>query len=88
MSLCASAIPSPSFFENHCGLRHFIYLMYYSKLESPVCVSVCVCMLSRVRLFVTPWTVALQAPLEEEPGISRARMLEWVAISFSRGTVL
>ena len=25
--------------------------------------SVCVCMLSHVRLFVTPWTVALQAPL-------------------------
>ena len=31
-----------------------------------VCVCVCVCVLSHfscVRLFVTPWTVALQAPL-------------------------
>ena len=31
--------------------------------------------LSRVRLFVAPWTVARQAPLS---------LLEWVAISFSR----
>ena len=31
--------------------------------------------------FVTPWTVALQAPLS---GISQARILEWVAISSSR----
>ena len=28
-----------------------------------VCVCVCVCMLSLVQLFVTPWTVAFQAPL-------------------------
>ena len=42
------------------------------------------CMLSRfshVRLFVTPWTVARQAPLHE---ISQARILEWVVISSSR----
>ena len=38
--------------------------------------------LSRVRLFVTPWTVACQAPLSM--GILQARILEWVAISFSR----
>ena len=31
---------------------------------------------SRVRLFATPWTVH---------GILQARILEWVAISFSRG---
>ena len=34
--------------------------------------------------FVTPWTVACQAPLSV--GFSQARILEWVAISFSRGT--
>ena len=34
--------------------------------------------LSRVRLFVTPWTVALQAPLSM--GILQARILEWVAM--------
>ena len=33
--------------------------------------------------FVTPWTVAHQAPLSM--GISQTRILEWVAISFSRG---
>ena len=30
------------------------------------CVCVCVCMLSCVQLFVTPWTVAHQAPLSME----------------------
>ena len=32
---------------------------------------------------VTPWTVACQAPLF---GIFQARILEWIAISFSRGS--
>ena len=41
--------------------------------------------LSRVRLFATPWTVAYQAP--PYMGLSsQARVLEWVAISFSRGS--
>ena len=39
-------------------------------------------LLSHVRLFVTPWTVARQAPVVH--GILQARKLEWVAISFSR----
>ena len=38
--------------------------------------------LSRVLLFVTPWTVAHQAPPSMH-GILQARILEWVAISFS-----
>ena len=38
--------------------------------------------LRRVWLFLTPWTVACQAPSVHE--ISQARILEWVAISFSR----
>ena len=33
---------------------------------------------------VTPWTVAHQATLSM--GILQARILEWVAISFSRGS--
>ena len=41
------------------------------------------CVLSPVRLCVTPWTVARQAPLSM--GLFQARVLEWVAISFSRG---
>ena len=41
-----------------------------------------VVMLSSVQLFTTPWTIASQAPLSME--IFQARILEWVAISFSR----
>ena len=48
----------------------------------------CVCArahaLGRVQLFVTPWTVARQAPLSME--FSRPRILEWVVISSSRGS--
>ena len=40
--------------------------------------------LSRVQLFATPWTVAYEAPVLH--GILQARILEWVAISFSRGS--
>ena len=39
--------------------------------------------LSRVRLFMTPWTVAYHA--RPSLGFSR-RVLEWVAISFSTAT--
>ena len=39
--------------------------------------------LSRVQLFATPWIVAHQAPLSM--GFLQERILEWVAISFSRG---
>ena len=38
---------------------------------------------SRVWLFVAPWVVACQAPVH---GIFQARILEWFAISFSRGS--
>ena len=38
--------------------------------------------LSRVRLFVIPWTVAPSGSFIH--GILQARILEWVAISFSR----
>ena len=40
-------------------------------------------LLSRVRLFGTPWSVAHQAALFM--GILQARMLEWVAMPSSRG---
>ena len=44
----------------------------------------CAQMLSCVRLFVTPWTEAHQAPLSM--GILQARILEWVAMPSSRGS--
>ena len=39
---------------------------------------------SHVRLFVTPWTVAHEAPLPM--GLLQAKILEWVAISSSNGS--
>ena len=39
-------------------------------------------LLSRVQLFVTPWIV----PGSSVHGIFQARVLEWLAISFSRGS--
>ena len=38
---------------------------------------------SHIRLLATLWTVALETPLSM--GILQARILEWVALSFSRG---
>ena len=44
---------------------------------------VCDSSLSHVRFFATPWIVACQAPLSM--GILQARILELVAMPFSRG---
>ena len=41
--------------------------------------------LSRVRLFATPWTVC-SLPGFSVHGVLQARILEWVTISFSRGS--
>ena len=51
-----------------------------------VCVCVCVCALphSVMSTYVMLWTVAHQTPLSM--GILQARILEWVAISSSRGS--
>ena len=62
-----------------------------------MCVCVCVCVKLfttcgcaviscsvHVQLSVTPWIVARQVLLST--GILQARILEWVAISFSRGS--
>ena len=42
-------------------------------------------LLSYVRLFAIPWTVAC-LPGPSVHGIFQARLLEWLAISFSRGS--
>ena len=42
--------------------------------------------LSRVRLFETPWTVACSLSGSSVHGILQARVLEWIAISFSSGS--
>ena len=65
------------------GATKLVYHNYWSlRVLEPMLhnKSVCVCTLSHVRLFATTWTVAHPAPL----WIFQARILEWVAISFSR----
>ena len=52
--------------------------LYFYKTQAGF-VHECVCVLSHVRLFATPWTVAHKTPLSME------KILEWVAISSSRG---
>ena len=42
-------------------------------------------LLSRVRFFATPWTVAARLQ-EESTGILQAKILEWVAMLSSRGS--
>ena len=42
-----------------------------------------VLLFSHVQLFMTPWTVAYWAP--PSMGFFQEKVLEWVAISFSRG---
>ena len=53
-----------------------------------VCVCLCVCsyayLLSCVWLFATPWSAACEAPLSG--GLFQARILDWVAVSFTRGS--
>ena len=53
---------------------HWLFFLIFLKVKS----------LSWVQLFETLWTTAHQAPMSM--GILQARMQEWVAISFSRGS--
>ena len=70
------------------GMNHTIIIFLHfilhnvTLLKGRICV--CVFVLSCVQLFVTSRTVAHQARLLH-PQNSPARILEWVAISFSRG---
>ena len=59
------------------GLKDQGETFLLSSRDDVVCHSVV------VQLFTTPWTIACQAPLPM--GILQARILEWVAISSSRG---
>ena len=58
-------------------LSDFTFTFHFHALEK-----VKMKLLSRVQLFVTPWTIAYQTPQSTE--IFQAKVLEWVAISFSR----
>ena len=64
-------------------------VLYYSspklwkKVKVLIAQSLCVCVCSCMSNSATPWSVTHQAP--SVPGILQARILQWVAISFSRG---
>ena len=70
-------------------VRHDLATEQKQQLSHCMCVCVCVCVcvcagsLSCVWLFVTPWTVAHQAPVH---GIFQAKILAWVAVSSSKGS--
>ena len=79
-------IQSPPSYQ-HAFLWLYIQLTFEQhvfELLGSTCMTVClcVCVLTRVWLFVTPWTVA--PPGSSAHGIFQARILEWVAISLSR----
>ena len=54
------------------------------KWRAAECKKKPVCLVAQSCLFVTPWSVAHQAPLSM--GILQARILEWVATPSSRGS--
>ena len=90
--LCCPVTPWGHSSQHHCihnakvptltSALQRIYLLHFTEMlcrKSEIrCLS-----LSRVRLFVTLWTIAHQAPLY---GILQASILEWVAIPFSGGS--
>ena len=70
----------PNIYSSLCLLSHFSMLA-----EQHRCVRACVLSsFSCVWLFVTSWTVALQAPLSM--GILQVRILKWVTMPSSRGS--
>ena len=63
--------------------KHFLGFTCLTIFISNIqCVCMCVCVLSHVWFFATPWTLAHQAPLPM--GIYQARILEWVAMPSAR----
>ena len=66
---------------------NWYFHVFYSSANCPSQKSripSCAWLLIHVHLFVTTWTIACQAPLSM--GILQARILEWVAMPFSRGS--
>ena len=76
--------------ENPSGFQRTIFSLCPHMLERESSgVSFLVCVLNSSVVpdsSATVWTVALQAPLSM--GVSQERILQWVAISFSRGIFL
>ena len=68
------------------GMRVLVLFLSDSHPEVELLGHMKVKSLSRVQLFATLWTVARRAAGSSVHGIFQARMLEWVAIFFSRGS--
>ena len=62
----------------------FIYILILEYLTQLIYISIVVQQLNRVQLFNDPMDCSL--PGSSVYGICQARLLEWVAISFSRGS--
>ena len=66
------------------------YFLYQYKTLAfyfiPIIMSLKVKSFHRVWLFATLWTIAYQDPQATVQGVFQARVLEWVAIFFSRGS--
>ena len=61
-TVCAPGIPTPGPDRDAGSKTSFSKWFYASSLSFYLCIF-CACVLSRVRLFAIPWTVAHQAPL-------------------------
>jgi len=67
--------------------KHTWQVLYLQYTKPTALARHCMCVLRRfchLQLFATPWTVSCQAPLSM--GILQTRILEWAAISSSRGS--
>ena len=70
-------------------MYNFKYLKYINSLDTNILNTregVCVLSHHHLRLFATPWTVLPHAPGFSVHRILQAKILEWVAISFYRGS--
>ena len=61
-----------------CHIKCSTFKATWLIMRDHFILTVCAQLLGRIRLFASPWTTALQAPLAY--GIFQARKLEWVAI--------
>ena len=78
------------FFFPQCSNKDFHYLGFLSENIRTLnwCINftvICVCVLSCVQVLVTPWTDYSPSGYTVH-GVFQARILEWVAISYSRGS--
>ena len=84
ISILSSCKPLTSYLYK-CTETSQSYVIALFSLEMLLLLTACCAhSLSRVRLFVTPWTVAHQAPLSM--GILQVRILEWVAVRSFRAS--